>query len=57
MHNNIYYFKVMFLYNCSPDNVGDGRLESNSENSATQSLKYSISLDPNITKRGEVGNI
>ena len=47
----------MFLYNCSPGNVGDGRLESNSETSATESLKYSISLDPNITKRGEVRNI
>ena len=36
--------------------VGSKGPVSNSENSATLSSKYPISLDPNITKRGEVRN-
>ena len=47
----------MFLYNYSPGNVGNGGLEANSENPAVERFKYSISLDPNITKRGEVRDI
>ena len=47
----------MFLYNYSPGNVDNGGLEANSENPAIERFKYSISLDPNITKRGEVRDI